>query len=253
LTEPTELLVEASALQYVVCPDDTIGTAIAVPSGAVKPYSYTWNFGATTDYVTGLSYGIYTVTVTDTNGAMASDTVLIDALDYDCDGIENGFEGGDPSGGGSGSGNDDIDGDGIPNWEDEDSDGDGIPDSEEFDYNNDGVGFDDCDGDGIPNFLDPDLCELLIPAVFTPNGDGDNDTWKILGIQGYPDNVVQVFNRWGELVYYKEGYKDEFNGRANTRTQMNGGDGLLPTGTYYYIVKIYETGDTYSGYVYMTK
>ena len=250
LTEPTELLVEASALQYVVCPDDTIGTAIAVPSGAVPPYTYSWDFGATTDYVTGLSYGIYTVTVTDTNGATASDTVLVDALDYDCDGIYNIDEGGTPGGGG---GDGDLDGDGIPNYEDEDSDGDGLPDSEEFDYDNDGVGFDDCDGDGIPNFLDPDLCDLLIPAVFTPNGDGDNDTWEILGIHAYPDNVVQVFNRWGELVYYKEGYDNEFNGRANTRTQMNGGDGLLPIGTYYYVVKIYETGDIYSGYVYITK
>ena len=36
-------------------------------------------------------------------------------------------------------------------------------------------------------------------------------------------------------------------------TQMNGGDGLLPTGTYYYIVKVYATGDTYTGYVYITK
>src|SRR5210317_2648721 len=250
LTEPTELLVVASSLQSVICPDDTIGTAIAVPSGAVPPYTYSWDFGATTDYVTGLSYGIYTVTVTDTNGATASDTVLVDALDYDCDGIYNIDEGGTPGGGG---GDGDLDGDGIPNYEDEDSDGDGLPDSEEFDYDNDGVGFDDCDGDGIPNFLDPDLCDLLIPAVFTPNGDGDNDTWEILGIHAFPDNNVQVFNRWGELVYFKEGYDNEFNGRANSRTQMNGGDGLLPTGTYYYIVKVYETGDTYTGYVYITK
>ncbi len=250
LTEPTQLLVTATSLQSVICPDDTAGIALAAASGAVPPYSYSWDFGSTTDYVSGLSYGIYTITVTDTNGAVASDTVLVDALDYDCDGIYNVDEGGTPNGGG---GDGDIDGDGIPNEEDEDSDGDGLPDSEEFDYDNDGVGFDDCDGDGIPNFLDPDLCELLIPAVFTPNGDGDNDMWEILGIHAFPDNNVQVFNRWGELVYFKEGYDNEFNGRANSRTQMNGGDGLVPTGTYYYIVKVYETGDTYTGYVYITK
>jgi gliding motility-associated-like protein len=250
LTEPTRLVATATSLESVICPDDTTGIVLAAASGAVPPYSYSWDFGSTTDYNTGLTYGIYTVTVTDTNGATATDTVLVDALDYDCDGIYNVDEGGTPNGGG---GNGDLDGDGIPNEEDEDSDGDGLLDSEEFDYDNDGVGFDDCDGDGIPNFLDPDLCDLLVPAVFTPNGDGDNDYWEIMGIGAFPDNNVKVFNRWGEMVYFKEGYNNEFNGRANTRTQMNGGDGLLPTGTYYYVVKVYETGDTYTGYVYITK
>ena len=250
LTEPTALIATATSLQSVICPDDTAGIVLGAASGAVPPYTYSWDFGSTTDYNTGLSYGIYTVTVTDTNGAVATDTVLVDALDYDCDGIYNVDEGGTPNGGG---GDGDVDGDGIPNEEDLDSDGDGLLDSEEFDYDNDGVGFDDCDGDGIPNFLDPDLCDLLVPAVFTPNGDGDNDYWEILGIRAFPDNNVQVFNRWGELVYTKEGYNNEFNGEANTNTFMNGGDGLLPTGTYYYIVKVYETGDTYTGYLYITK
>jgi gliding motility-associated-like protein len=202
------------------------------------------------DYITGLSRGTYQVTATDFNGAVATDTVYIDALDYDCDGIYNVDEGGTPGGGG---GNGDQDGDGIPNQEDEDSDGDGVPDSEEFDYNNDGIGFDDCDGDGIPNFLDPDLCEVLIPAVFTPNGDGDNETWEILGIGSFPDNNVQIFNRSGELVYSMDGYDNSFVGISNVNTFMNNGSRELPTGTYFYVVKIFESGLTYTGYVYITK
>jgi gliding motility-associated-like protein len=250
LTEPTQLVVTASSLQGVVCPDDTIGIALAVAGGAVPPYTYAWDFGSTTDYVTGLSYGIYTVTVTDTNGAQATDTVLVDASDYDCDGISNLNEEGCTM---LGEFDEDVDGDGIPNKEDEDSDGDGLPDSEEYDYDHDGIGCDDCDNDGIPNFLDPDLCELLPPDVFTPNGDGDNDRWEVLGIHAHPDNSLFVYNRWGELVYYKEGYQNEFNGRANAKTFMNGGDGLLPTGTYYYILKIYDNGDVYTGYIYITR
>jgi gliding motility-associated-like protein len=250
LTEPDQLLVNAESISIVVCPDDPSGEAIAKVVGGVAPYSFLWDNGDTIDFASGLVMGIFEVTVTDANGAVATDTVFIDASDYDCDGITNLDEGGTPGGGG---GEDDLDGDGIPNWEDEDSDGDGLTDEEEFDYNKDGEGFDDCDGDGIPNFLDPDFCGLLIPDVFTPNGDGDNDTWEILGITAYPDNNVMVYNRWGELVYAKDNYQNEFNGRANSRTYMNKGDGLLPTGTYYYMVKLYATGDVYTGYVYITK
>lgn len=250
LTEPEQLIVSAQALTLVICPEDTSGEAIATISGGVQPYSILWDLGDTTDYVGNLQMAIYEVTITDANGAVASDTVFVDALDYDCDGIYNVDEGGTPNGG---NGDIDTDGDGIPNQEDEDSDNDGLPDSEEFDTNQDGINFDDCDEDGIPDFLDPDFCGLLIPDVFTPNGDGDNDTWEILGIHAHPDNTVTIYNRWGELVYYKESYDNEFNGRANSRTYLNKGDGLLPTGTYYYMVKLYATGDVYTGYVYITK
>ena len=250
LTEPNVLVVNALRIEDAICPDDTNGIALAQSTGGVPPYSYVWDTGDSVDYITGLSRGTYQVTATDFNGAVATDTVYIDALDYDCDGIYNVDEGGTPGGGG---GNGDQDGDGIPNQEDEDSDGDGVPDSEEFDYNNDGIGFDDCDGDGIPNFLDPDLCEVLIPAVFTPNGDGDNETWEILGIGSFPDNNVQIFNRSGELVYSMDGYDNSFVGISNVNTFMNNGSRELPTGTYFYVVKIFESGLTYTGYVYITK
>ncbi len=250
LIEPTVLVASAICTDLVYCPDDSSGAAIGTAIGAIPPYTYSWSTNDTVQFVDSIPYGIYTLTVTDYYGATATDTVLIDALDYDCDGIPNVDEGGTPNGGG---GDGDIDGDGIPNEEDEDSDGDGLSDEEEFDYNNDGEGFDDCDGDGIPNFLDPDPCELLIPAVFTPNGDGDNDFWEILGIGMYNENLVKVFNRWGEVVFEAENYQNEFDGRPNVNIPLAEGDGVLPTGTYYYMVSIYETGDTYTGYVFITK
>ena len=67
-----------------------------------------------------------------------------------------------------------------------------------------------------------------IPNGFTPNGDGVNDTWDILGLEEYPDLKVQVVNRWGNLVFVSDGYTTPWDGR------MNGSP--LPAATYYYII-----------------
>ena len=66
---------------------------------------------------------------------------------------------------------------------------------------------------------------------FTPNGDGVNDTWDIDFLGGYPSATVEVFNRWGEVVFQSSpGYKTKWNGTYN--------GGLLPVGTYYYIINL---------------
>ena len=57
---------------------------------------------------------------------------------------------------------------------------------------------------------------------FSPNGDGQNDFWLINGIEAFPDNFIQVFNRWGILVYEASGYDNDqqaWDGAVrNTRT-----------------------------------
>lgn len=68
--------------------------------------------------------------------------------------------------------------------------------------------------------------------VITPNGDGVNDFWVINGIKDYPHNTVQIFDKWGDLVYEKQGYNNEWQGQGNK--------GELPDGTYYYLVKLNE-------------
>ncbi len=68
---------------------------------------------------------------------------------------------------------------------------------------------------------------LIVPKGFTPNNDGDNDSWIIQNIDRYPANKVKVFNRWGAEVFSKDGY-------LNT-SAWNGEN--LPTGTYYYLIE----------------
>ncbi|WP_233635806.1 T9SS type B sorting domain-containing protein [Hymenobacter setariae] len=71
---------------------------------------------------------------------------------------------------------------------------------------------------------------IRIPNAFTPNGDGRDDTWQIEFIEQYPDNTVNVFNRWGNKIFSAENYS-----RANEwRGDINGQP--APVGTYYYVV-----------------
>jgi gliding motility-associated-like protein len=84
--------------------------------------------------------------------------------------------------------------------------------------------------------------ELKIPNAFTPNGDGLNDTWRIPGLEDYHNATVQVFNRWGQIVYRSTGYSNPWNGCINGNK--------LPTGAYYYIIQPKDNGyGTLSGMV----
>lgn len=77
----------------------------------------------------------------------------------------------------------------------------------------------------------------LIPGGFSPNGDGKNDLFVLTNIGGKKVKV-QIFNRWGAVVYKNDSYDNSWNGTANT------GFGLgedLPTGTYWYIISIDDT------------
>ncbi|MEJ8804401.1 ice-binding family protein [Pontibacter sp. H249] len=82
--------------------------------------------------------------------------------------------------------------------------------------------------------------ELAFPNVFSPNNDGNNDTWAVKNLEKYPDNELTIINRWGNEVYKAKSYKNNWNG-----------DGLNE-GTYYYIVRAKlcdGTEQLFKGYV----
>ena len=80
-----------------------------------------------------------------------------------------------------------------------------------------------------------------IPNVFSPNGDGINDTWVIKNLQEYPNPLVQVFDRNGQIVYQQEGPYTPWNGTYNGRP--------LPVATYYFIINPRNGRPTMSGSV----
>lgn len=81
--------------------------------------------------------------------------------------------------------------------------------------------------------------ELRIPNVFTPNGDGRNDTWEIEGTEGVDRIEVTVVNRWGNEVYRSNDYRSDWNG------------GNLNEGTYYYSLTTHTGSErqVYTGWV----
>jgi gliding motility-associated-like protein len=95
-------------------------------------------------------------------------------------------------------------------------------------------------------------CTLQIPEIFSPNGDGKNDTWEIKGLENYPNNNVTVFNRWGDQVFKAEPYKNDWDG-TNTGDKSILGKGALPAGTYYFILDLGNGDKPITGYVQITK
>ena len=84
--------------------------------------------------------------------------------------------------------------------------------------------------------------ELLIPTGFSPNGDGTNDYWQIVGIDNYPNNTITIFNRLGIKVFSSTNYKNDWNGFFNGK--------VVPDGTYFYELNL-GGNNIKKGYLYV--
>jgi len=95
-----------------------------------------------------------------------------------------------------------------------------------------------CNASGEITVMECSLSDFFanIPNLITPNGDGRNDTWIFYESSQFPDIEVDIYDRWGKLVYRSEkGYSNPWDGK-----HMNGRD--LPMDSYHYIIKV---GDEY--------
>jgi gliding motility-associated-like protein len=78
--------------------------------------------------------------------------------------------------------------------------------------------------------VDPNIGCLFISTVLTPNGDGVNDFWVLGGLEYFPLAHIQVFNRWGQLLYDRVGYSVPWDGKHNGKQ--------LPVADYYFILTV---------------
>ncbi|MCX2838908.1 gliding motility-associated C-terminal domain-containing protein [Salinimicrobium sp. MT39] len=96
-------------------------------------------------------------------------------------------------------------------------------------------------------------CEIVIPEIFSPNGDAINDRFVIQNISSeYPNHMMEIYNRWGEPVY--KGQVGKSQGWDGTSSEGSFGSGVLPVGVYFYILN-YNDGQTapIQGRVYLSR
>lgn len=85
-----------------------------------------------------------------------------------------------------------------------------------------------------------DIAGITIANVFTPNGDGKNDTFNIPDLANYSDNQLIILNRWGGEVYQAKNYQNNWTGDN------------LDEGTYFYSLKVKNSKgeqEEYKGYI----
>ena len=140
----------------------------------------------------------------------------------------------------------DTDDDGTGDNADTDDDGDGFTDSEEETANTDPLDADSFPKDQSGNIPPTAEVPTLEPAeAFTPNGDGNNDTWTIPGIENYPNNVVRVFNRWGNTVFETLSYSNDWEGFYKDNREK------LPPGSYLYLIDLGNGTTPLQGWIYI--
>ncbi|WP_411768207.1 gliding motility-associated C-terminal domain-containing protein, partial [Winogradskyella sp. A3E31] len=223
------------------------------PLDACSPDNTNENCDADND---GLTNGEETILGTDPNNP-----------DTDGDGLDDGSEidnGSDP--------NDPCDDDGTVGDEDlsnpiflnADCDGDGVTNGDEIDP--DGNGFDDDDGTDWNDPCDFNRADITLPVTtlaqcqscieifneFSPNGDGDNELFVITCIENFPNNTLEVYNRWGNIVFKEKGYQNTWDGTSNGRSVINGSR-QLPVGTYYYVLNLGDGSKPMTGWLYINR
>lgn len=234
--EPFTITADTSNL---TCFDSEDGRISLSVSGGNGNYQYEWNDGATGPVIDQAASGLYNVTITDKEGCQTTAAYVLTApepitvgaqvIDVSCAGNEDGSISVSAAGGAGGYTYDWSTGSMDPvitalatgQYTITVTDRTGCTASKDF---------------TIDVIDDPRGClkSIKIFELFTPNGDGINDTWVIEGLQNYPDNSIQIFNRWGQQVYEVSPYNNDWQGTTT--------DGKsLPQGTYYYILTLYTT------------
>ncbi len=97
----------------------------------------------------------------------------------------------------------------------------------------------------VINIINKSSDEVIIPKLFSPNGDLVEDVLLIDNMKDGDDNIIYIYNRWGTRVYHKEHYDNTWDGKSETTHK------LLPMGTYYYSFFTKKDAKPIRGYIHI--
>jgi uncharacterized repeat protein (TIGR01451 family)/gliding motility-associated-like protein len=109
-----------------------------------------------------------------------------------------------------------------------------------------------------PTVLNVTRCVIKVYNAVSPDGGGKNDRLYIEGLDCYPNNSLEIYNRWGVLVFERDNYNNEdraFRGVSEGRVTVEKSQ-ELPVGTYFYILKYKDNSSNAidkSGYLYLNR
>ena len=239
-------LLLGSVVTDIACHGGSDGAVDLTVQSGTAPYTFDWTGSATGEDLTGLPAGGFQVTVTDANNCSWTEIFNIhepDAMSVDSL-LSEYADGHEVSAFGASDGSISLT-----------TTGGTAPYT--FDWSN---GANTSDLTGLPagtysvTITDANGCTLLLefqltqpttlemPTGFTPNGDGQNDAFIIHGIEGYRDNQLLIFNRWGNVVFDQLNYQNDWRGENQQGQQ-------LPNGTYFVILRLGSDALNLQGYV----
>jgi len=96
-----------------------------------------------------------------------------------------------------------------------------------------------CTGSAFTKVTVNEDFKLEASNIITPDRNNQNDTWYVKNITSFPDVKVQVFDRWGKIVYSTTNYQNDWAGTSKTD--------VLPDGEYYYIISSSSASKVYKG------
>ena len=248
--EPSEITY-ISDIYNLKCFGDNNGRISLNVTGGTSPYNYYWdNYNNDSPVLDNLSAGSYYLTISDANSCTKKDTfeitqpeqLQLDAVinDASCKQRKNGSVAVSVSGGVK------------PynfTWQAINSNDSVLMNIAAGNYRLVVADSNSCTVSAEYNVGYTDESCIFIPSVFTPNNDGINDTWEIRGVDLYEHVTINVFNRWGDVVFSFDGKGSEY---LNKENQWNGSfktKGTVPLTTFVYVVDFHEDDELYKGTV----
>lgn len=187
-------------------------------SANINNMSYIWNTDETTESITVSTEGIYTVDVTNLEGCTVTKTIEVTQLDAPI--IAEVF-----------TENNNL----IITTENQGN----------FSYSVDGINyqntpvFENLEGGRYTVYVRENsdcgidtqtFVHFIVPKFFTPNNDTYHDTWRLKGIEFYASSEVQIFDRYGKLLFYRKNKPISWDGMLRKQP--------LPTSDYWYVITI---------------